>query len=1651
MDLPVDFEVDGEISARDQRPANAEAMEQATEVLRDLTEQGSFCNNNFASAPCDEDWDEDAAANDCASAPFDEDWDEDAAANDWGATHTAKTADDDCVPPTQEGSTATANDAADSTPKDESHKSDSKPLVDAPEFGDRVRDTDKEAHWIPGAFPNIFQNQTGDLHNYKLKEPDMLSWGPHIMRSRGWHAQGHMTFPYWWLNMVQRSQALSAKKWYVRDNPKATGYTMDDLRKMNVRQLAKNMVGYTAGIPGTRASKSQLRRVILTMVKQIEIETSSETEPGDVPSLFGTLTTQRYLWDDIIRIIAEVEEREDYTKLSKSKRRELVNKYPLFVAWYCSVRLELILKTVVVPVYGASAYVAVYEWSPTGGMVHLHYILWKRGAPRFDLQAQELLDKAAALKKAGLVAGAVVECNIRNVVDFFEEFISEYNPNKNPKGQEKASRVAETVNEAEKHTASLSTTEMLDLLRNENPHDRYAYYTRAVRTEHLHDFHYPNPLGPPNPAQPCAQLLKGTINMWYCGNGYPRELVQEPGDRSVAQDAIRPDLWRVNLCRNCQMTNPHIPLVTLAMQSNVDATPVATRHQAEMYCCKYCSKYTKGKGHKCALYEIIDDMERRDDLAQERFGGEFVASKLNPKLHKVFMEEIGVEMCQAEVAHHANKGPESLVSRNVKYVHLYKKALELKVRKRAQEDEIEEWGDDGAEEKPGTKPSDIEVYERRQWFSFWPPGTPISPHLPPKNTPEEQVSACSLWNFFRLVKFRNGRHPYFQWHDAESPIVVMSPVVKLTEGPNFAFGARWALMQYRSWSDRREIMDMNDDLVKETFRSWRLTDDCPWYVKQQYLEENGRRVRSGAGYAGTRSRGCPDSAAMEPADYQAKLDMLVAKRDFAGAAALQLQQKLCSEKDKEADKDTGSDEATGGEWDSQKGSDTEISSKAEELEDAATKTDTHVLKMLYKGNMEEVCRQEQQLKKARVFNRKHNCYRNTRCTSLAQEEQSALPAGVINVNEDSDDDEEYQGEQKEIQKEMDELRVVKHWINQPGWDVASEVCVMSRKAKKPVHLRLDWGDVQSKLSEGSSDAPETKTNKDDEATQLANYALEKLDPTQRAFADRVLKWARSVVDTYSLVSDDGRPRPIPLLRCFLGGSAGSGKSTTLKTCVVHIRHLFKQEGVPAKIELTAYTGVAAFNIGFGARTACSAFQVFPNAAWKKELEGTALRKLEDTWHNVVLLIIDEISFIGTSLFARMHFRTQQAKRDYFSERGLDPNLRTFGDLSLILVGDFGQLDPINDWSLCDTEASWTTCPKKMAHLWKHHKFGKLLLREFKEAVMLKHIHRSREDMWWTESCLRLRDFTCTKDGDYEIWRKHDLNRGHLSEEQLEYFENKALWLCARCEDVGQRNGRKLAQMALDKQELVHQIQAQHSSKCAKKYGSSAFDGLRAVVHLVRGCKTVLTRNVAYKYGLANGTRGVFIGAVYGPGGVGTFPEAIVCDFPDYCGPVFYPDEPTWVPILPMTAFKNGTRMTRTQFPLVPGFALTVNKAQGLTVKEGVVIHLVGSRSFRPAAKHGLPFVAFTRSESFAMTAFKNLPPWEDFVKGRESDMLKMRLAFTAQLDKMHTETLACHSPMKTAADEMRAYETWQEASFGKRQKQDGPAMPCPCCKREFES
>ena len=79
---------------------------------------------------------------------------------------------------------------------------------------------------------------------------------------------------------------------------------------------------------------------------------------------------------------------------------------------------------------------------------------------------------------------------------------------------------------------------------------------------------------------------------------------------------------------------------------------------------------------------------------------------------------------------------------------------------------------------------------------------------------------------------------------------------------------------------------------------------------------------------------------------------------------------------------------------------------------------------------------------------------------------------------------------------------------------------------------------------------------------------------------------------------------------------------------------------------------------------------------------------------------------------------------------------------------------------------------------------------------------------------------------------------------------------------------------------------------------------------------MLTRNIAYKYGLANGTRGKLVGVVYPAGApVGSFPEALVVEVPEYCGPAFYPSEQSGYPSCPRSASRKARARRANHFRL----------------------------------------------------------------------------------------------------------------------------------------
>jgi hypothetical protein len=154
---------------------------------------------------------------------------------------------------------------------------------------------------------------------------------------------------------------------------------------------------------------------------------------------------------------------------------------------------------------------------------------------------------------------------------------------------------------------------------------------------------------------------------------------------------------------------------------------------------------------------------------------------------------------------------------------------------------------------------------------------------------------------------------------------------------------------------------------------------------------------------------------------------------------------------------------------------------------------------------------------------------------------------------------------------------------------------------------------------------------------------------------------------------------------------------------------------------------------------------------------------------------------------------------------------------------------------------------------------------------------------------------------------------------------------------------------------------------------------------------MLLWNINISLGLVNGSTGHIIGFIYKDGKKAPeMPHSIIIHFNDYKGPPFFPNVgckqyknmsvdpliPEWVLIIPPPAlrdkwvpilaseYKWGTSVndedpshSRKQFPICLAWALTVWKAQGMTIK-GLVRFLLGDKE----KQHGLTYVGMSRVE-----------------------------------------------------------------------------------------
>ena len=141
---------------------------------------------------------------------------------------------------------------------------------------------------------------------------------------------------------------------------------------------------------------------------------------------------------------------------------------------------------------------------------------------------------------------------------------------------------------------------------------------------------------------------------------------------------------------------------------------------------------------------------------------------------------------------------------------------------------------------------------------------------------------------------------------------------------------------------------------------------------------------------------------------------------------------------------------------------------------------------------------------------------------------------------------------------------------------------------------------------------------------------------------------------------------------FVSGGAGVGKSMLIR-CLYEslIRYFDKIPGANPDMEkvlLVAPTGKAAFNIG--GLTLHSAFSLPVNqfSGEMPDLNANVCNTLRTRLIQLKLLIIDEVSMVGSKMLKQLNERLMQI---------MDSN-QHFGGVSIICVGDFHQLKPVGD-------------------------------------------------------------------------------------------------------------------------------------------------------------------------------------------------------------------------------------------------------------------------------------------------------------------------------------------------------------------------------------
>lgn len=336
---------------------------------------------------------------------------------------------------------------------------------------------------------------------------------------------------------------------------------------------------------------------------------------------------------------------------------------------------------------------------------------------------------------------------------------------------------------------------------------------------------------------------------------------------------------------------------------------------------------------------------------------------------------------------------------------------------------------------------------------------------------------------------------------------------------------------------------------------------------------------------------------------------------------------------------------------------------------------------------------------------------------------------------------------------------------------------------------------------------------------------------------------------------------------FLTGSAGTGKSATLKYIITALHAKYRNQ--PGAVAVVAPTAAAAIQVEGTTIHSWSGLSQVTRAT-----APTLYKWNRAAWQRAVVLVMDEVSMVSDWLLDLLNRMGQESR-----------NCKNpFGGVQLVLCGDFLQLPPV-EGGYCFQSAAWTSAIQHCYEL--HYAYRQGQDHEF--ATLL---------------------------ADVRIGRNTDeIRRSLLTGPFPSLSDIEPTRLYSKRAQVGAENTDRLQQ--LPGETIVHTAEDSGPEWALKKV--SSWSNAVQRLELKVGAQVVLLKNLDIERGLVNGALGLVVGFDTGNAPVVRFT----------CNLTRTMERAKWT--LTVADRPNAEVATRWQYPLDLAWAITIHRSQGMSL------------------------------------------------------------------------------------------------------------------------